>query len=105
MISTPPITVTHSVKGSGTAAPRWYELRNTAGTGWAITQQSSYAPDATYRWMGSAAQDKAELRDFFETKVRPVLAENCFSCHGPKKQQSDFRLDDLGIRVVMEWPG
>ena len=51
------LSVTHSVKGSGTAAPRWYELRNTAGTGWAITQQSSYAPDATYRWMGSAAQD------------------------------------------------
>ena len=52
------LTVTHSVKGSGTAAPRWYELRND-GTGWAIAQASSYAPDTTYRWMGSAAQDKA----------------------------------------------
>jgi hypothetical protein len=51
------LTVTHSVKGSGTAAPRWYELRD-SGAGWAITQQSSYAPDTTYRWMGSAAQDK-----------------------------------------------
>ncbi len=51
------LTVTHSVKGSGTAAPRWYELRN-AGTGWTIAQQSSYAPDATYRWMASGAQDK-----------------------------------------------
>jgi hypothetical protein len=51
------LTVTQSVKGWGTAAPRWYELRN-KGAGWAIEQQSSYAPDATYRWMGSAAQDR-----------------------------------------------
>ena len=31
--------------------------------------------------------------DFFESQVRPVLAANCFECHGPKKQQSDLRLD------------
>src|SRR6516162_9937526 len=30
---------------------------------------------------------------FFESKVRPVLAENCFRCHGPKKQKGDLRLD------------
>ena len=23
----------------------------------------------------------------FETKVRPLLAENCYSCHGPQKQK------------------
>ncbi len=51
------LVVTHSVKGSGTAATRWYELRKTTGD-FGIYQQSSYAPDATYRWMGSAAQDK-----------------------------------------------
>lgn len=51
------LVVTHSVKGSGTAAPRWYELRKT-GADFVMSQQSSYAPDATYRWMGSAAQDK-----------------------------------------------
>ena len=53
------LVISHSAKGSGTAAVRWYELRNIGGTGYAITQQSSYAPDATYRWMGSAAQDKS----------------------------------------------
>ena len=54
------LVVTHSVTGSGTAAPRWYELRSSpVGTfNYMINQQSSYAPDATYRWMGSAAQDK-----------------------------------------------
>jgi len=31
--------------------------------------------------------------DFFETKIRPLLAANCFQCHGPKKQESDLRLD------------
>ncbi len=32
---------------------------------------------------------------FFETKVRPVLAANCFSCHGEKKQRGSLRLDSL----------
>ena len=31
--------------------------------------------------------------DFFESKVRPVLAEHCYSCHGAKKQQAGLRLD------------
>src|SRR5262245_6495593 len=30
---------------------------------------------------------------FFETKVRPVLAERCFRCHGSHKQQNGLRLD------------
>jgi mono/diheme cytochrome c family protein len=30
---------------------------------------------------------------FFEKRVRPVLAEHCLSCHGPKKQRSGLRLD------------
>ncbi len=31
--------------------------------------------------------------DFFETRVRPVLAENCVSCHGPQKPRGGLRLD------------
>jgi hypothetical protein len=30
---------------------------------------------------------------FFEAKVRPVLADNCFKCHGPAKQKNGLRLD------------
>jgi cytochrome c553/mono/diheme cytochrome c family protein len=30
---------------------------------------------------------------FFETKIRPLLADHCFSCHGPDKQKSNLRLD------------
>jgi mono/diheme cytochrome c family protein len=38
-----------------------------------------------------AADPKA--LEFFETSVRPVLAEYCFGCHGAKKQQAGLRLD------------
>ncbi|MFO0801316.1 MAG: PSD1 and planctomycete cytochrome C domain-containing protein [Gemmataceae bacterium] len=39
------------------------------------------------------AKLNAEQTQFFETKIRPVLAENCFSCHGEKKQSAGLRLD------------
>lgn len=31
--------------------------------------------------------------EFFENRVRPVLAQHCFSCHGPEKQKNGLRLD------------
>jgi cytochrome c553 len=31
--------------------------------------------------------------EFFETKVRPVLAEHCYKCHGTDKQKAELRLD------------
>ena len=31
--------------------------------------------------------------EFFEAKVRPILAEHCFKCHGTKKQEAGLRLD------------
>jgi mono/diheme cytochrome c family protein len=43
----------------------------------------------------SAAPDKPapQAAEFFEKNVRPVLAENCYKCHGPKRQEGDVRLD------------
>jgi hypothetical protein len=35
---------------------RWYELRNPGGTP-VVFQQSTFAPDTSFRWMGSAAMD------------------------------------------------
>jgi hypothetical protein len=37
----------------------------------------------------------AASRNFFETRIRPILVENCQSCHGPKKQKGGLRLDSL----------
>ena len=42
---------------------------------------------------GFVSAQSAEQTEFFEKKIRPVLAANCFNCHGPKKQQGGLRLD------------
>lgn len=34
-----------------------------------------------------------QQEQFFEQKVRPVLAEHCWKCHGAAKQESELRLD------------
>jgi len=41
----------------------------------------------------------AEQVEFFERQVRPLLAENCHSCHGAKKQHADLRLDSRAALV------
>ena len=44
---------------SGHSGIRWWEVTNvTSGTP-AFVQQSTYSPDATWRWMGSAAMDQS----------------------------------------------
>ena len=40
-----------------------------------------------------AAEPSPEAIEFFETKVRPVLADRCFKCHGPETQKAGVRLD------------
>ena len=39
----------------------------------------------------------AEQIKFFETRVRPVLAENCYKCHGEEKQKAGLRLDNISF--------
>lgn len=41
----------------------------------------------------AAASSAAEKHRFFEQSIRPMLAENCFKCHGPDTQKGDLRLD------------
>ncbi len=51
------LVVTQNVDaGGGQAGVRWYELRS-PGNAPSVYQQGTYAPDATSRWMGSAAQN------------------------------------------------
>ena len=46
-----------TVASGGVAGIRWFEVNNlTSGTP-SFVQQSTYQPDSTYRWMGSAAMD------------------------------------------------
>src|SRR5438046_2859818 len=40
-----------------------------------------------------SAEPTPEELKFFETQVRPLLVDNCFSCHGEKKQKGGLRLD------------
>ena len=34
-----------------------------------------------------------EAETFFENRIRPILAENCFKCHGGKARKGGVRLD------------
>ena len=48
----------YTVSSSGVAGVRWFQLNNlTSGTP-SVVQESTYQPDSTWRWMGSAAQDQ-----------------------------------------------
>jgi hypothetical protein len=52
------LVVNHSIAAGTSVGVRWYELRNvTASTDPVVYQQGTYAPDSSYRWMGSAAMD------------------------------------------------
>ena len=58
------MVINHPVATGGTSGIRWYELRNAAGqtlgsAAPVVFQQGTFSPDSTYRWMGSAAMDKA----------------------------------------------
>src|SRR5207302_6294396 len=53
------LVVNHSVANGSSVGVRWYELRSPVSTSGAFSlfQQGTFAPDSTYRWMGSAAMD------------------------------------------------
>ncbi|MCU1453057.1 MAG: hypothetical protein JWN46_1203, partial [Acidimicrobiales bacterium] len=52
------LVITHSVVAGSSTGVRWYELRLVGGNP-TVYQQGTYAPDSSYRWMGSAAMDGA----------------------------------------------
>lgn len=51
------LVVNHSVAVGSSGGIRWYEIQNPNGTP-AVAQQSTFAPDANFRWMGSVAMDQ-----------------------------------------------
>jgi uncharacterized membrane protein len=63
-----------------------------AGTGGLAQDSSPSTPSVRASAAEVNQSDSAAVR-FFETKVRPVLAEHCFKCHGADKQKAGLRLD------------
>src|SRR5436309_2630963 len=49
-----------------------------------------FAPGADAPKLPPPAAGKVE----FDRDVKPILAANCFKCHGPDKQKGGLRLDD-----------
>ena len=47
--------------------------------------------------VGFAAEEGGQraAEKFFETEVRPILANRCYECHGEKKQKGGLRVDDI----------
>src|SRR5439155_1382619 len=56
---------------------------------WTIVVLAGAAPTIA----AQSPDDQSQLHDFFEKKIRPVLAENCHKCHGARKQSGELRLD------------
>ncbi|MBA3945705.1 MAG: hypothetical protein H0X37_14200 [Herpetosiphonaceae bacterium] len=52
------LVVNHSITAGSSVGVRWYELRP-SGANLTVFQQGTYAPDSTYRWMGSIAMDQS----------------------------------------------
>ncbi len=48
----------YAVSANGVAGIRWFELRNVTNGPVTVYQESTYQPDATWRWTGSAAMDR-----------------------------------------------
>ena len=44
-------------------------------------------------WAAEERRPDPAMADYFELKVRPVLAAHCWECHGPNKQKAGLRLD------------
>ena len=54
---------------------------------------TTQAADDSATRASAAASFPRESIEFFESRVRPILADKCFKCHGEKKQSNGLRLD------------
>jgi len=52
------LVTNHSITAGTSTGVRWYEL-TASGATLTLAQQGTWAPDASFRWMGAAAMDKA----------------------------------------------
>nr|WP_233215495.1 PSD1 and planctomycete cytochrome C domain-containing protein [Rhodopirellula bahusiensis] len=45
--------------------------------------------------LSAEAKPTADQLDFFESKIRPLLIDHCYECHGEESQESELRVDTL----------
>src|SRR5437667_5806636 len=78
--------------GAPARAARWMWTVGAAAwcglAAWGAAAQKAPAPKPL-----SAPAPNREGEEFFEAKVRPLLATSCASCHGPAQQMGGLRLD------------
>ncbi len=63
------------------------------GAGAALAWAAEPLPEGKPVPPASVPVATGETAKFFETRVRPVLAQHCFACHGEKAQKGGLRLD------------
>ena len=77
--------------------------RPTRASAWYMTLVStlSFALISGLSFTASTAKEPAakQIR-FFESEIRPLLAANCFKCHGAAKQKGRLRLDSREALLV-----
>ena len=68
-----------------------------------------WAPSSDAQTSAAANPPNPQNQVSYEQQVRPILANRCFGCHGPRQQQSGLRLDlrqnalrggDYGVVIV-----
>jgi mono/diheme cytochrome c family protein len=61
---------------------------------WVMVAGLAASPtDAINELLPNDGNADAEREEFFETKVRPLLADNCLECHGAEQHKGGLRLD------------
>jgi hypothetical protein len=75
--------VNHAVANGSQVAFRWYELYDPAGNV-TLNQQGTFAPDNTYRWMGSMAEDQnADIAVGYSASSSSIFPELLFTGRVP----------------------
>jgi mono/diheme cytochrome c family protein len=61
--------------------------------GWSLAALLAGGAIVTVMPQRARAAADAKGVEFFESKIRPILANNCVGCHGTEKQKGGLRLD------------
>ncbi len=88
------LVLNHSVTAGSSSGVRWYELRSPLTETFTLHQQGTFAPDSTYRWMGSAAMDSAgDLAIGYSTSSSSVFPSISYTGRVPTDQLGTMRAE------------